>query len=1090
MISPVSNSLNRLSRPVVVSAVLVCSLVLAACGGGGGADPVIVADDGDCKRLIEKGFNSDRAVGADGVQEGQGGDGSGGGGDGGAGEGIGAGGALGQFRNVKVIARNPTDGSVIAEGETDTEMGMATVRLCSYAGPLELEFRGQPGAEYYDEAKKAFVPFPADQAIRVRTPDVTRSFIGATPYTEAAVRLDQSQLVNKAASASLARDGSPAIRTKAVVAKSISEANDRVASILADQLPGIYRASGDNDRFDITGLPIALNDQNASVGSTLPDTNRGRYSAANAALSELAGTFLPEDPTPSITIAEQLARDLGDGKLDLVDVDGCSVDGAPGCEGEAGRPLAYSYETLWRAKTIATGLTTEQAGDESLRAKAAPVAEFSSTLQKVYKTQGCQPECEAFITRTDAGQIVRLNHRGELRVVRSISAGFGPSINWLIESEIAGQLDGTFVEVKVGSRGEVVALLQNRRGLLYLPPISLYEVTGLEGNAAQARDALRQSVSSFAPVQIDFEPGRVMNFTIAPRDRELAQGNLPDLLVTRSDGRIEAIGIDANRRVQRREQPFPLPAVNVVYDKLIPPGFDPAYGPAGTSLGTRPWFGPRRIYGLTRRGQVRVLLEGNAGANGVELAVPGRVVQLAAESRVGVYALNSDGGVYWINADQAGHDLHTVFAVTIPEKVCWIARQEAVACGTGTVYRWEEVLDELFFRQPDAPANSPQDLTYGLKSIGSGQAVDLGASATPIWRLNSVQEFTVKSRRTGSIDTRGIRYLAVTGADAIDPEALTRGARNLQISRCRFPGLTSPSPYLNGWQVRRAFKSAQIGLGQSPLRIRSSGSEVSVPSGRAAPGPTDVYSFVIGGNPWSGPGLLAPGQSPDENACDASGNQAREINIREPGPLSNEGFSLTPFEQRSVVQAVTDAGAPVQAREIPVVALSGTLGEKGDEFFIDLDRVAVTGEGNTFERSPDNTILVLNNNDRYPLDRTLRAWARSYYVPADEPKPDPLADVFDPPPGFDPNAPCRDAGACTFIKLIPQAVFGDPYSFRLCYSQNARTNYHSIGRLTCTTHDFSGNLIGGTGLETWVYPKPNDGIRNLIDFQHLYDGSG
>jgi len=56
--------------------------------------------------------------------------------------------------------------------------------------------------------------------------------------------------------------------------------------------------------------------------------------------------------------------------------------------------------------------------------------------------------------------------------------------------------------------------------------------------------------------------------------------------------------------------------------------------------------------------------------------------------------------------------------------------------------------------------------------------------------------------------------------------------------------------------------------------------------------------------------------------------------------------------------------------------------------------------------------------------------------------------------------------------------------------QNARTDYHSIGRLTCTTHDFSGNLIGGTGVETWQYPKPNDGIRNLTDFQHLYDGSG
>lgn len=1048
-------------------------LVVAACGGGGSSGGP-VGPDRACRGSVEKGFAGVASIG---VNEGQGGGGGDGVGDGGGDGGIGVGGALGQFRNVKVTAIDPRTDAVIAEGETDAEFGMATVRLCeNYAGPLELVFEGQTGAEYFDEAVGAYVPLPVGRQIRVRTTDVTRSYIGATPYTEAAVQLDKAQLAG-------ASQGT--LEPKAVE-KSIADANEQVAKILADQLPGIYRATGVSDRFDITGLPIALNDQNANTPGTLVDSNRGRYGAANAGLSKLAGTFLPNDPTPSLTIASQLALDLADGKLDLVGADGCSV-GGKACEGDFGTPLAYSYETLWRAKTVATGLTTSSAGDASLSAKAAPIAEYSSSLQKVYTAAECRrfngDACNAFITRTDAGQIVRLDHRGELKVERSISAGFAPDINWLVDIVERGTIAGTYVEAKVGNRGEIVAVRQDRAGLIYLPPIKLYEVNGREASRAQATEALQASIRSFGRVEIPMVEGRVLNVTLAPTDRTVASGGKPDFLVTRSDGVIESIGIDAAGRVNRRVLPFNLPAINVVFDKFNPPALDAAYGPAGTDIGVRPWFGPRRLFVLSRRGQVRVLLEDNGGANGVQLAIAGRVVQLAAESKTGVYALNSDGQVFWLNADQAGRALHTVVPIAIPERICWIARHEAVACDTGTVFSWEELNSDLFFRAPDVAATATPDLTYVPTDVGTAQPVDLGASATRIWRLNSVQEFAVKSRRTGSIDTRGIRYLAVNGSAPIDPDAVAAGARNLQTSRCQIADSAGPVPYIEGWQLRRALKASFIVRGQTPLSILSSGAAFEAAPGRFPAGPSDLFRMVLDGDRWNGAALRAP-QQPQEQ-CQGLTNDSRNTNLREPDSLAGQGFSLSRYQQRSWVQALQANGTGAPTREVPSVTMAGTLGERGAEFFIDLDTLSMDAEGLSETRNPDNPIFILSDNDKLVLDSTLLAWQYSYYSTGN----DPLQNAFDEPSGaFDNRFTCADPGACAFVKFIPMAVFGDPYAFRLCFSQNLRTGFSAVGRLTCTTHDFDGSLRGGTGLESWEYPSPNRSIRNLIDFQHLYDG--
>src|SRR5690606_3827046 len=254
--------------------------------------------------------------------DGDSGPGGGAGAEGASGDGDGA---LGQFRHTVFIVRD-RNLQEIARTVTDAT-GMVNIRLPGGCiGPLEVEYQGGPTAQYFDESTGRFEPFPDGYRLRARYPSLPPRF-GVTPYTEAAVRLMEAT----------------AGRVSTVLdPDEIRAANDRIAEILTDQVPGAYRSANDGSfaPIDITIAPVTLNDQNARLAGTLGDDPSGRYGAVVAGLAVASGTFgatgtggalaAPSAPggsaptvkqtqglPPALRAMLQLADDLSDGNLDL-----------------------------------------------------------------------------------------------------------------------------------------------------------------------------------------------------------------------------------------------------------------------------------------------------------------------------------------------------------------------------------------------------------------------------------------------------------------------------------------------------------------------------------------------------------------------------------------------------------------------------------------------------------------------------------------------------------------------------------------------------------------------------------------------------
>ena len=123
---------------------------------------------------------------------------------------------------------------------------MVTIRPGrSYAGSLVVELIGQAGTEYFDEARNAWVGFPAGQTLRAHV-DAIRANIGLTPFSEAAVAHAQTDL-------QLSRLP-PAQRAR--------ESNERIRLIVNSQLPASYAID------DLTRLPVLLNAASAKGAGT------------------------------------------------------------------------------------------------------------------------------------------------------------------------------------------------------------------------------------------------------------------------------------------------------------------------------------------------------------------------------------------------------------------------------------------------------------------------------------------------------------------------------------------------------------------------------------------------------------------------------------------------------------------------------------------------------------------------------------------------------------------------------------------------------------------------------------------------------
>lgn len=328
------------------------AMTLAACGGGGGGgavtDPTNIL--GTTQTFGEKGvftgilasFNFDfQAAGGD--------SGLGGGADGDGG--IGAGGALGQFRNARVVVRF-LDGTPLGEALTDPVYGMVTIKPGrDYRGGLLVEIHGRDGAFYFEEGKNALVPFPAGQVIRSIIPRIDKN-IGVTPFTEAAYLLAVECLTTAVPGVcdtvtdpgAATADASREVKAAGIPStQAITRANAHVTAILNQQFPAALHVD------DVTRLPFIVGDATAA-GSVPASSQRGRYGLVNIAFSKQAAMYNTADAAPTLLAIRQLGSDLRDGVLDGL---------------AAGNAAAPAGQRTYDPQTIATELSSALAQQTS-----------------------------------------------------------------------------------------------------------------------------------------------------------------------------------------------------------------------------------------------------------------------------------------------------------------------------------------------------------------------------------------------------------------------------------------------------------------------------------------------------------------------------------------------------------------------------------------------------------------------------------------------------------------------------------------------------------------------------------------------------
>jgi len=365
------NARTGLARVGALMALVIVGATMVSCGGGGGSEPPAPTPPAaaSCSNRVSEfvgvcsGFpdtaNLDWTAG---------GDGGGGTGDGGASGdgGVGAGGDFGQFRNV-TLSVFKDDGSLLGSAPTDSVKGMVTIRPGTYRGSLRVELRGGPGAEYFEEGKNSFVPFPSDRVIRVIVPRVDKN-IGITAFTEAAYQL----LTQGTAPESVGSNPTPA---------QITAANLRVAQLLNEHFPKALEVA------DITRLPFI---KSASVASgSLAANPRGVYGIVNGAFSKQAALYNTGSSTPTLDAVAQLAEDLRDGVLD-------------GRNGNAPAATAarrtYDPQTLTGELTSALAHQAERFGNQAIKDTLPQLLNFGGTRYEGYLFDSSVPRTRTAVS--------------------------------------------------------------------------------------------------------------------------------------------------------------------------------------------------------------------------------------------------------------------------------------------------------------------------------------------------------------------------------------------------------------------------------------------------------------------------------------------------------------------------------------------------------------------------------------------------------------------------------------------------------------------------------------------------------------------
>lgn len=275
-------------------------------------------DPQTCQTAVSSGFSGDLNATYD-----FGGDG---GADGDSGS-AGVGGSEGKVLDARLRVIRLSDGAVLAEGMTDGQRGLATLKWCRDDLPLLLELSGAPGARYYDEGVGALVGFPTQRKLRALV-DRFDENVGISALTEAAYRYAQNNLVVDVVA--VHGDRSPLAaprRTAAALADDtvpVGLSADRVRKANAAVLSEVNRQlTGRLQQVSMKSLATPIDD--TSGVNALPTNRYGRMAAFSGGTVLMARSYAPSLPTPALTLADELALDLTDGRINGFALDGSAV---------------------------------------------------------------------------------------------------------------------------------------------------------------------------------------------------------------------------------------------------------------------------------------------------------------------------------------------------------------------------------------------------------------------------------------------------------------------------------------------------------------------------------------------------------------------------------------------------------------------------------------------------------------------------------------------------------------------------------------------------------------------------------------------
>lgn len=346
-------------------------------------------------------YDVNEAGGGGGDSGGTAGGADGGGADGGVG--------YGKALNARMTITRVADGALVGSALTHPETGLIKIKAGPGTAPVLLTVQGTTAtgtqaSVYYDEGLAALDR--SALALAPLGPDVTlhalvtsfRENLGVTPLTEAAYRYAINQFLvdpkRVASGAEPLRSTATAGELSRLSAEQIDTANRRILAEVKRHLPELTSGLSGAEAVDsLTALPTPLD----STGPDVPMLNNryGRGALITGGLVTDAFGYNQRSRTPGLAIAEQLARDLTDGRIDGFALDG-SAAAAPAAQ-------HYKAERFGVALMAGANVIAGRFADASLRSKIPEITEATISRGSVNNCDSQEFYFEESFLRAEGG---------------------------------------------------------------------------------------------------------------------------------------------------------------------------------------------------------------------------------------------------------------------------------------------------------------------------------------------------------------------------------------------------------------------------------------------------------------------------------------------------------------------------------------------------------------------------------------------------------------------------------------------------------------------------------------------------------------